>query len=339
MKFTNFELLWNSTNSKHDFNYKSCIHSGNASDIIYSLPIVRMLEIEHFIINVHSGLTFDKSGRTNMSLEVAHFLCPLLLKQPYIKKVSIVKSDLPSEFLGNDIEGINFNLDKFRLQEIFKHHLAICYAKMFGIYLNLFEGWLFVDSKIDYRDDYIVIFLTSQYRSLSDKYWVKSLSGLKNIIVLGSSKKFFAMIGNSAKFIACADFLEMAKIIASAKMFIGNPSLASAIAEGLKIPRIIELPQSPRNAYPIGRHGYTATGSIVEDRNLIECFISSKSNELLVFQNITHSKEIARFEAKNNLTKRVITNYCNLRDKLFPRGSKRREFVKKLKMLYRSEFR
>jgi len=103
LKFTNFELLWNSTNSKHDFNYKSCIHSGNASDIIYSLPIVRMLEIEHFIINVHSGLTFDKSGRTNMSLEVAHFLCPLLLKQPYIKKVSIVKSDLPSEFLGNDI--------------------------------------------------------------------------------------------------------------------------------------------------------------------------------------------------------------------------------------------
>ena len=53
-----------------------------------------------------------------------------------------------------------------------------------------------------------------------------------------------------------ADFLEMAQLIQQARIFIGNQSLAAAIAEGLKAPRIIDLPIEPCNAFPIGPKGY-----------------------------------------------------------------------------------
>jgi hypothetical protein len=48
----------------------------------------------------------------------------------------------------------------------------------------------------------------------------------------------------------------MARLIQQARVFIGNPGLASAIAEGLKAPRIVDLPLEPANAFPIGPNGY-----------------------------------------------------------------------------------
>jgi hypothetical protein len=50
------------------------------------------------------------------------------------------------------------------------------------------------------------------------------------------------------EFYDCNDFLEMAQIIKSSKFFLGNLSLGNSIAEGLKVPRLVEcgpdLPQS-----------------------------------------------------------------------------------------------
>ncbi|MBI4691723.1 MAG: hypothetical protein HY754_15900 [Nitrospirae bacterium] len=280
----NFRTLWDSDDkTEKDAISKTCIHSGNSGDIIYSLPAVKELGAEHFIINLCRDTYFK--GR-NIDLEMAKALSPLLLAQPYIKRVSIVSSNLPLEYLSEPIEGGSFILDKFRLQDVFKHHLAISHAKAFNLHINLYEKWLHVETdKPD--NDYIVVALTPRYRSLSKEFWLEVLAGLKAIIVIGVPDEFHCLSGVTADFITCGDFLEMAKIIGSARLFIGNPSLAYAIAEGLKVPRMVELPSEPRNAYPIGRSGYIAPHSVKEARDLIERLVSDSPEILLQYQHKT----------------------------------------------------
>jgi hypothetical protein len=54
----------------------------------------------------------------------------------------------------------------------------------------------------------------------------------------------------------CKDFLEMAQIIKSSKLFIGNMSVAYPIAEALKVPRLLEgCPYFPI-VQPIGENAY-----------------------------------------------------------------------------------
>lgn len=263
----NFEILWDSCAVDAASHYESCIHSGNAGDIIYSLPTVKMLGAEHFIINLCSDPAFGGWGGRSITLETARALSPLLIAQDYIKRVSIVKSNLPLEYLEGKINGVDFILDKFRLQNASQNHLLISHAKAFGINPNLNEKWLTTKGDdVVFKKDYIVIALTERYRTFTNNHWVSVLAGFPNIIAIGLPQDFPAMAGITGEFYTCNDFYEMAKIIAGAKVFIGNANSAYAVAEGLKIPRIIEAYQ---NAFPIGSSGYKAPISTEDTRTLI----------------------------------------------------------------------
>ena len=52
------------------------------------------------------------------------------------------------------------------------------------------------------------------------------------------------------------DFLEMAQVIKSSKFFIGNQSVAYPMAEGLKVPRLLEAEPSFPVVQPIGKNAY-----------------------------------------------------------------------------------
>ena len=58
------------------------------------------------------------------------------------------------------------------------------------------------------------------------------------------------------KFYECKDFLEMAVIINSCKFFIGNLSFGYALAEALKVPRLLESAPSFPLVYPNGLKAY-----------------------------------------------------------------------------------
>jgi len=301
----NFKVLWDSLSEKsvsveEDVTLKACIHSGNAGDIVYSLPTVKELGAEHYVINLCSDPGF---GGRNIDLSTAKSVAPLLLAQPYIKRVTIVSSNIPLEYANEPVEGIDFILDKFRLHEPFKHHLAISHAIAFGLYINLYEKWLYVDGGKSDRD-YVVVSLTPRYRSFSKEYWLEVLSGLENIIVLGIPQEFHCLSGITADFVTCNDFLEMAKMIQGARLFIGNPGLPYAIAEGLKVQRIVELHSDFQNAYPIGRSGHIPPPSVVEARDLIHRLISDSSMSALQYQNTTLLRKTDDLEAvikdKNN---------------------------------------
>ena len=293
----NFKVVWDSLSDDSlrrdkDLKLKSCIHSGNAGDIVYSLPTVRELGANHYIINLCSDRGF---GGRNIDFSTARALAPLLLSQPYIKRVTILSSNIPLEYLDQPMEGVDIILDRFRLHEPPKHHLALCHAMAFGVYVNLYEKWLHVDVEKSDKN-YIVLCLSPRYRSQSKEYWLDVLSGLDNVTAIGVPEEFHCVAGITADFVTCNDFLEMARMIQGCRLYIGNPSLPYAIAEGLKVPRMVELPTEPLNAYPIGRSGYVAPSSIPEARDLIQRVISDSPTTALQYEYITLSRKTVTLE-------------------------------------------
>ncbi|HDG98671.1 MAG TPA: glycosyltransferase [Desulfobacterales bacterium] len=342
----NFKILWDSIGEDVDdvkFDQretKTCIHSGNAGDIIYSLPTVKELGVEHYVINLNSN---PAVGGRGITFETAKALAPLLLAQPYIGRVTIVRCNVFLEYLDPDqpMEGIDYVLDRFRLQDVNKHHLAICHALAFGVHVNLYEKWLHVDSDEESKD-YIVVALTPRYRSLSREFWIEVLSPLKNIVLLGIPQEYHCVAGIRGDFVTCKDFLEMAKIIREAKLFIGNPSLSYAIAEGLKVKRLVELPHQPRNAYPIGENGYVVPNSVEEARRLIEQLICSTKPKTLIHtpqDPYKMSAEILSGSLKETATvKRSLTNENKLPElekdrRMYSKGQNNEKTARQIKSL------
>ena len=84
------------------------------------------------------------------------------------------------------------------------------------------------------------------------------LSSYKNIVFLGLEDEFNDLkikIKNLVHF-DCKDFLELAMIMKNSKIFIGNLSFGFALAEALKIPRILELGPNFPLVYPNGINAY-----------------------------------------------------------------------------------
>ena len=268
---------------------KSCIHSGNAGDIIYSLPAVKALGAEHFIMNTSNATGF---GARFLDEKTALSLMPLLLSQPYIKRVSVVfmhnpfppyfktengifiVTPVPLEYMDGYLTEVDFILDKFRLTDTNNSHLALSYAQAFGLNLNPSKKWLFIENaNTNKKLPNIVLAFTPRYRSKNKDFWSAALEGFKNkcnIIAVGIKSDFDCVSGITNNFITCADFLELADIINEGDLFIGNPSMPYAVAEALKVPRILEIPDFPKNAYPLGMEGYIAPESLEDVKKIIE---------------------------------------------------------------------
>ena len=102
----------------------------------------------------------------------------------------------------------------------------------------------------------IVIQRTFRYRNPFINY--KFLNNFDNLLFVGTKEEFDDMNQEvkNIEFYDCKDFLEMASIIKSSKFTIGNSSIAFPIAEGLKIPRLLEAcPHFPA-AQPHGMHAF-----------------------------------------------------------------------------------
>jgi hypothetical protein len=211
---------------------KTFKHSGDCGDLIYSLPAVKALGGGVFYINITAGFTRLRERQYNL-------IRPLLLKQPYISDVQIWNK-----------EPIDYDLDKFRFSgyDLNTLNLAKAHLRAFNLDENLAnEKWL------ECKPVHIspVIFARSmRYRK---KYYEKELEGY--LVAFPKSafiglpeehKDFIERIGR-IDFIEIVDYLDMAKIINGAELFIGNQSLPFAISEGLHKDNILEISDSHKN--------------------------------------------------------------------------------------------
>ena len=227
------------------------LHSGHAADIVNVLPVIKELSKNHtcnLYIKINKPINYyfkHPAGKFYLNEKMFKMLKPLISNQKYINNFQIF----------ND-ESIDVNFDLIRELPINLLFDNTRYATLLtGVHPDLYSEFLSADKHKDIND-YVVIQRTFRYRNQFIDY--KFLSDYKKILFIGIREEFddFKKNVKNCEFYDCKDFMEMAQIIKSSKFTIGNSSLAFPIAEGLKVPRLLEAcPYFPA-AQPHGKNGY-----------------------------------------------------------------------------------
>ncbi len=228
------------------------LHSGHLGDLIYALPVVKELakdHICHFYIQTNKKMFVEyykhPSGNVFIDDRMLNLFLPLMKEQKFIHKVEKY----------NDQE-IDVNLDIFRELPVNIHfNSPRWYFHITGVQVDLSEPYLDVlpHEKIKNK---IVILRTFRGRSQFVNY--KFLENYKDLIFIGLKNEYDDLKQDvkNLEFYDCKDFLDMARIIKACKFFIGNKSVAYALAEGMKVPRILEAEPPFPVVQPIGKNAF-----------------------------------------------------------------------------------
>ena len=236
-------------NKKKTINF---LHSGHLGDLIYALPVIKELSKDHkcyFYIQANKKIPVNyfkhPAGGVYINDRMLDLFLPLMKEQKFIHKV---------EKYNN--QNIDIDFDIFRTLPI-----NICfnsprwYFQITGIQIDLSQPYLEVSSHEKIKNK-IVIHRTFRHRNQFINY--KFLKNYNDVLFLGLPNEYEDLkkeISN-LQFYDCRDFLEMAEIINSSKIFIGNLSLGYTIAEGLKKPRLLESGPNFPLVYPNGKDAY-----------------------------------------------------------------------------------
>lgn len=200
-------------------------HAGDHGDIIYALPAIRAAGGGRLIL-------FPRPPRqTRVVMTIAHAdnILPLLRLQPYITSAGF--SDRPRSHV----------LDRFR--SFPGKTLAEKHARAIGVQADLDTAWLQVDTP---RHEADIIFARSpRYHSRSHlQFWRRAYTlyreAAKFVGTADEWEDFCQHIGPIER-VQTANLLDVARVIAATKLFVGNQSCPLAIAEGLKVPVLAEL--------------------------------------------------------------------------------------------------
>jgi hypothetical protein len=227
-------------------------HSGNTGDIIYSLSVIKEIcdkqkakAVLYLFLDKPSTFT-DKShpvGSVMLNQVMFDMLKPLLESQPYILDVFDVKKE--------ENAMVDIDLDKFR--EEYKNLSAGDIRMWYGNFLNYqIDMSAPVLSVLQEQNDYIVINRTQRYNNpLIDYSIIDKLN--KKVFFVGTETEWKVMNTHfRCEHYKVSNFLEMAKLIAGSSLFVGNQSMAFAIAEQMKHPRILEQYFNAPNVIPQG---------------------------------------------------------------------------------------
>ncbi|MGZ3872249.1 MAG: hypothetical protein ACXVJD_04995 [Mucilaginibacter sp.] len=232
------------------------LHSGNAGDIIYSLPLIKKLfEITRKPINVLLKLNEPLKiadgyehplGAVMLNTNMAERLIPLLVAQDYLNDAVIF-----------DDQNVHLDLTLFRKAgfALDKGNIARWNFFTTGITPDLATAWLSADPDKNFAGK-IVLARSSRYNNALIDYGF--LSNYKNVVFVGVKSEYQEMQKSipGLKWQEVNDFLDLANLIAGCKLFIGNQSFPYAVAEGLKVKRLLEVYYQVPNVMPEGANGF-----------------------------------------------------------------------------------
>lgn len=210
-------------------------HSGDAGDVIFSLPVARYYGPVDFYL---SPSLFT---RVKMSQKSVYQFEDLLLNQPYIKSVRLHH--------GREV---TYNLDHFRGRfqtSLWSESLAQMHVRHFNVpEYELDIPWITVEPK---KDAEVVINLTTRYRN-NEFPWGEIYRKYNRIAgFVGTEQEhqmFIAHYGPIRK-IETKNLHELARVIAGSKLFIGNQSCSLAIAHAMQHPTVCEISRNACNGY------------------------------------------------------------------------------------------
>jgi len=228
---------------------------------------------------------------------------PLLDNQPYI---------LNTIWYTNTLKDFNtYDLRQYRkiTKANPKLHLSLCHAKIFNLKVDIEKKWLFNIKPKSIDNLKIIVNVTPRYHDVMSLDYSILKKYKDSILFIGNNKdyKYFNdKYQINCKHCKCASALTIAQIIAGCDLFIGNQSLCFAIAEALKIPRVLEVYHKKPNCIPHGLYGYTHL-----DINLIQNYLDTEKNKEKLTMNHYPSKEFIKVEqASEVLINLILHNKC-----------------------------
>ena len=236
---------------KQDIHFK---HSGNMGDVIYSLPTIYTLSRQgrahvHLNPNVkgHYGKKAHPLGQVMLSEKAITMLRPLLLAQPQIASCDIYGGSQSIDYDLDVIRKYPFSL-KFG-------NIARWYFLVYAMNADLGKPWLAVDADTQMRD-FVVVARSQRHQAPGIDY--SFLRKFDKLMFVGVEAEFHEMRSMVPKidYRPVSDFLEMARMIAGCRFFIGNQSFPFSLAEGLKVRRLLEVYHLSPNVNVEGPDGY-----------------------------------------------------------------------------------
>lgn len=228
-------------------------HSGNAGDIIYSLPCVKAMAGEHpasLRLRLDVPLRHQHKnhplGGVMLNQGMFDRLAPLLRAQEYLREVIV-----------HDGSEVDFDLDGFRDSPMPLERLNISrwYFYFHGVVTDLSRPWLSVPPDPRFKDT-VILARSQRYRNLSLDYSI--LANRKPLVFVGLENEYRDMRAAipDLEWFRTDDFLQLASAVAGCRLFVGNQSFPFSLAEALKVPRILETDPMGPNVIPAGPAGF-----------------------------------------------------------------------------------
>jgi ADP-heptose:LPS heptosyltransferase len=231
----------------------SFLHSGHLGDIINSLPLIKEIsKTKKCILHIQSNKkiinNLEKNhpfGNLYLNSNAVKKLIPLLKEQKYLENVYEYKKtpvDVDLDFF-RDL-GLNFNIDSVR----WYFHLA-------GIHCDLIDPYILVEKHKSISNKIIILrSLRRQNKFINYNF----LNNYKNLLFIGLKEEYISLRRDlpSLDYYNSENFLELAQIISGCKLFIGNLSFGYALAEAIKVPRLLESQPDFPLVYPNGKNAY-----------------------------------------------------------------------------------
>ena len=236
-------------------------HSGHLGDVIYSIPAMLGLSkrygydaCELFIPNdkptgLHPAMNHP-GGNMMINQAMYDFIEPLLKSQACIVDVHFVsESEIQTDCVDFDIiRNAQLNLSA--------GNIVNYYLKAFGLFFDASHGWLDLpDEQVE--DEPCNLLIGRSMRYLNDRInfdFLNEVEGRKGFI--GSDYEYASFTSAfpllRIERIPVKNALEAAQRIRRAKLYIGNQSFFFALAESLKVPRLLECFEPVPNVVPVG---------------------------------------------------------------------------------------
>lgn len=267
-------------------NYYRFKFSQFPGDLINFLPgIKHVCERDHTQAIIYIGININwqsigqltRKSPSTISPETFESLKPLLLSQPYIAQVLSWEEAFPEDYkkwceffkiLRSPKEMITWHNENFKayvdLDKIYLTPTNIPYGNIHrwpwycypDMACDLSKPWLEIEPD-DSLEDTIVVNRTMRSRNESISY--KFLYGHK-VAFVGHLDEYEAFMAENELpdllYCGTRNILELAIAIRSCKFFIGNQSLCFALAEAMKVPRILETCSYLPNVIPCAEKAY-----------------------------------------------------------------------------------
>lgn len=215
-------------------------HSGDLGDIIWSLPTILALGGGTLLLDPNGGASepavtenAHPRKRTRLDADRIEAIKPLLLLQDYITDVRPWSGD-----------AVEYNLDLFR-RHVKAGNLADAHLAAFDLPTSHRDrAWLTVPDPIEIPGKIIVI--SRSVRAMGNHgFWESALELIKDrCVFVGLPKEheiFEYCFEMKVPYHPTPTIVELARVIAGCRQFIGNSSFPHALAEAMKKPLVLEM--------------------------------------------------------------------------------------------------